>query len=1436
MYSDATLTTHLQTSSVIQTKSKVIAEWNLNLFENMEAIGNYFYRPDTGSSRYISGYENLPTSFVAETSSTVNPRYFGGTDYDYILDGGYLEDGVTPSTFLKQDDRQKALMSLEDCFKRFRPRSGINKLRYFANKQLPPSNDTMYLRPRYYVAGKDDNFKYWSSYRKLGTLATGAVNAVGVSYTSGSDFFIEDVAPFVKYKNTVPSNRVVIKLQTNIGDSQLPNVSSDPFFSGSATNYKSTPLIWKVEKLNSTNQWVEIYSTSSDVFTSDGYVELTYGITNIPGTYVNNFKLIGTISSSYTLPNLSADAAGTAYLVTTSSTDKGTLSIWTGSAWSSVTPTYGWYLNTQTVTNSQQYVNDLNLATAPSYVSGPDRIYREFDSINGLRVSAVEMKNNNTTFDLIEISPRLVADLTDYTLSYSIKKSASDIGVTGIPVGQLLASTGQINLFDYNQVFNENNINSILNVYLSGEFKFTFASKNLQLKFYEAVSKVLQGDSTYKDYIIPIKTMYVDGFPQYNNANREVAFNLRDLFFYFESITAPQIMMQNATMSSIIATLLDGIGFSNYIFKRGKTRDGKVESDPVIPYFFVGPERTIIQVLNDLAQSTQTAMFFDESNNFICMTKGFLVPEDTTVRNTDITLYGNDTSGGIKANIIDIKTENNDVYNDGKIVYRNRYIQKEVSSLTETSKLDKDRRWRYKPVLLWEVAGEESTKSKNEQLSTQSNYVLGAIPLAATLTDSLPTVAVVNGTNTIVNNIIEFGDGVYWMSRYSGYFYANGEIVKYDAIEYSVGGIASPVWVTSVEEYQRYFAGITFGGQMYPTGRVRIYAEPYWNSDGTLKLGPVAKHGREQFGTSRATHYAGISNNQTWLTNYVKQYATDYQYLFYKTQNSEKTQKIKDDKADIVSKFATTTTQIKNYLGEAKYNVKTGKYDLFNDTIQSSALVFTGPSFSSDNSSAAAVNVIKKDLTTSGNKYDTFGTRLRVIGTTVSGTSSQNPNGNFDMYSVQDSSKKETVLGGSSGGICIYTNADGEGYYLEVAALTNSSPTSLTSADDLHNIFFYKMEKDGTILKPVKLWSGFKSVITDDGLFVGQGRTSTEQNPTVYDLSIQAKQSLNSDKSRTFSIYFNNSLIEVVNDTSPLPLVQNVGLFIRGSSKLMFENVFAINTVKGNDDVVSNINSIFSSASSNLNMNKYALSGVVQSTFINNLSSNTKTQSTIFYEEFGTIMREMSYFNIKFDKAYPALYSTIAPTFSKNKGYIVSGYTPNAYGAEFLVFNATDTALALDATSGNYLRILGVSFTQESAHDLTVDEYYSKRSDLSNQDGINLSINPSTYKQEYIDIKNSRLTYGTKSFTIDSPYIQNYDTAYKLMDWTINKLKKPRKSVGVNVFGLPILQLGDIVQVSYRSSSVDQVSLETSKFVVYSIEHSKDGTGLSALVYLSEVV
>jgi hypothetical protein len=110
--------------------------------------------------------------------------------------------------------------------------------------------------------------------------------------------------------------------------------------------------------------------------------------------------------------------------------------------------------------------------------------------------------------------------------------------------------------------------------------------------------------------------------------------------------------------------------------------------------------------------------------------------------------------------------------------------------------IDQDKTWVYKPVLLWEVVGSDSTKSVNGQVSTQSSYVLGAIPLNSSLSSSLPTVV----NNVVTNNVMDLGEGVYWLTRNSGYFYANSEIIKYDAVQYNVGGVGN-VWISSAQEY-----------------------------------------------------------------------------------------------------------------------------------------------------------------------------------------------------------------------------------------------------------------------------------------------------------------------------------------------------------------------------------------------------------------------------------------------------------------------------------------------------------------------------------------------------------------------------------------------------------------------------------------------------------
>jgi hypothetical protein len=128
-------------------------------------------------------------------------------------------------------------------------------------------------------------------------------------------------------------------------------------------------------------------------------------------------------------------------------------------------------------------------------------------------------------------------------------------------------------------------------------------------------------------------------------------------------------------------------------------------------------------------------------------------------------------------------------------------------------------------------------------------------------------------------------------------------------------------------------------------------------------------------------------------------------------------------------------------------------------------------------------------------------------------------------------------------------------------------------------------------------------------------------------------------------------------------------------------------------------------------------------------------------------------------------------------------------------------------------------------------------SDPQTPTGSSLVTSPLKEAQEYNRIRNSRSAYGKKEFTLESRYIQNQDMANSLMEWITGKIMKPRKSIGVSVFSMPTLQLGDIVNIDMKDENgVDQIAPSTSRFVVYQIDYSKSNQGPEMSVYLSEVV
>ena len=1512
---------YVKVTSTLNIESLIIAEWNMNDFEDLLAYGTYKWRPlDDENLQYYT----LPRTFDLYDDGD----YWSTADETYKTFAGFNDTNDEPVLFQSKDIDRDLYFSLKSCTELFRPRSGINKVLYFEGKYIDDIKTAR--RPRYYMSSRYDNFKYWNSFRKQ--KENDAERIVGISstsnlpVTSSTDigYFIEDTAPFVVYKNAVPANRIVVKMQTNLADStskrnirtQDGTTIEDPLLNRAES---SIPQRWGIDYLDQNNNWVRAIvfnelSTRRDgspIVKWDGYVELYYGVI-IPEDFRQHFHLVDFLISIDYLP-VQGLQEGEAYIVGQTDTSSGTLYVWNSLAedWYSEPATYGFSLYED---DDTKRIGILSSLTNPRNFLGRKTItFTDFTFIKGLRVSVNTMIAPDTTFNLIELSPRLKANVSDYASQFSFNKTIANDS-TGLPVGSLVVSNGSIELFNHDGAFTENNQFKLINnqiVNQEGSLVSNYLKPNIKFDFYEAVL-----DVDGYDKFIPMKAMYAEQFPLVIGGMNTFSVSLRDQYFKLEREKAAPIFLQNVTVTTAVCILLDSIGFSNYIFlgfDEGYLFDGdnatnQSITDPVIPYFFVEPDISVAEVLNKIAASTQTAMFFDEYNNFVVMPKEWLLPK-SGARATNITMYGqveNQTDGSsYLPNIISMDGTETKILNDGVITYSIRYIQKDIKYLSQSMYIDTDKVYVYKPTLLWEVGSNQDTKTKNESQKDGTGYSLGAATLNTTLSSDLPTVeySADQRGRIIVNNTIDVGESIYWLPRFQGYLYANGEIIRYDAVEYDISGTGK-VWIKNNIEYQKYFSSLPFNGKIYPTGIIRIYAEPFYEIPTRVderginfigdplpifKVGPVKEHGRGQFNTEVTEHPAGLPSY--WSdNNNVRGCLMKTKYIF-STTPTEKINYDADGFGNIASSVGSVTNlaqksirkgTIRNFMRNYVYdhrNPQEWERLTSTGTLQSSALVFHGPSddtFSSVSSSSMYItnfptqkiedkkdyiSYVFKEFTSA---YRHFGTRMRIIGKLkVNGNEKQGPNDGATYFNIatESSSDKITITGGSGGiGIGVNPNTN-VGYFFEICALTADDLEKYKKTNEsgvvtsvLHNVIFYKVVPASNNKTAIakKIWGGIAKIIVDDGQFTGQDRIGLQNNPTVYDIAIEY-QDIGS--SRKFYLYINNSLIADVIDSNPLPMAVNDKttscLFVRGSAECMFENFYALQNLQSSNSNATIVTDVRSDGQVQQNlpspfgvdeirssdaMRKYSLPGFIKSTYLTDIASGSSSRYKMYFEEFGTIMRECAYFNIKYDQAYPALMAKLAPVFNSERGYSVSGFHAGSYTAEFLVFNTTDKAIVLDESTGNYLRIIGVTFTQDITSELKVDDYFSKISNFSDPLIINNELlSPSAARKQFDNIKTSRAKYGNNSFQLESRYIQSPDSAENIMQWLIDKTLKPRKIANISAFGVPHLQLGDIININYLLPEGVYFTDKTKQFVVFSIEYNRSGQSVNTNIKAVEI-
>ena len=270
-------------SYTIETDTRVIAEWNMNLPENILEVGNYANNSENA----------LPTDWSEEQQDN------NKVESIVSFNSNYFAEDDTAIAFEQTQEKLKLMYSLEDCVKKLRPRSGINKPLYigytasdsYSAQYVNNYGSEIDKRPRYYMPSRKDTFKYWTSFRIDGDTER------GISYPTETGNPIDDVAPFVVYENSVPCNRLVIKMQTNVGEvDQGPyrmgvDEVNDPLYDNRWDKEENEPINatvpqkWRVEILNESNNWEQAgEELTSDDIPTDGYVELALG-TVLPKDY-----------------------------------------------------------------------------------------------------------------------------------------------------------------------------------------------------------------------------------------------------------------------------------------------------------------------------------------------------------------------------------------------------------------------------------------------------------------------------------------------------------------------------------------------------------------------------------------------------------------------------------------------------------------------------------------------------------------------------------------------------------------------------------------------------------------------------------------------------------------------------------------------------------------------------------------------------------------------------------------------------------------------------------------------------------------------------------------------------------------------------------------------------------------------------------------------
>jgi len=264
----------------------------------------------------------------------------------------------------------------------------------------------------------------------------------------------------------------------------------------------------------------------------------------------------------------------------------------------------------------------------------------------------------------------------------------------------------------------------------------------------------------------------------------------------------------------------------------------------------------------------------------------------------------------------------------------------------------------------------------------------------------------------------------------------------------------------------------------------------------------------------------------------------------------------------------------------------------------------------------------------------------------------------------------------------------------------------------------------------------------------------------------------------TINVYVNSFKVTAIDKkvtgstdplSNPISPTSQIGIFA-SIGEVNFDYVYA-SPINNNQDGIAEVKGLYQGQYSGSTLNFLYGEKIAQ-------NFNSPETKVGFLEEFGTVARELRYVKANFAQsaAFP-LYATTGV----NKFATVLGSKFSNHGAEIFVLNNAGTFIPLSYGTEQKFWVVGNYVDNGSQHEYT-----------------------ETTTNEYTMVEPA---------TFQSNWIQSESDAKALFTWIKNQWSRQQQSIEMEVFGNPVIEVGDIITVNYPENNLNG----TQKFLVTNV-------------------